>query len=354
MPTIIKRDGRFLARIRKTGFPATSRTFIRRPDAVAWGRQVEADMQAGRWEADKVEPVPTLGAAVQQYRQRVAVNLKGGSAYGYAFNEIEASDLAPLPVNKVKPADLAAWRDGLLARGLKNATVARRLGLLSGVLTWCLKERGWITAHPMRAVTMPVVRDARTRTLDCEEVRYLEIATRSARAKWLADAVALLMLTAMRRSELVALRCADVDLAKSVAKLWDSKNGEAREIPLAPLAKEALSRLLAAAAPTKQAGVLPINDPEAISFAFRRAVVRAQERYSEDCASAGREASPQFLQGVRLHDLRHHSISTWARTGALSVIDLMKISGHKTPRMLARYAHLNASELAGRMAALHA
>jgi integrase len=143
-----------------------------------------------------------------------------------------------------------------------------------------------------------------------------------------------------------------VSLDQSIARLRDSKNGEARDVPLCTVAKESLARLLAHAKAAKRERVLPISDPEAISFAFRRAVVRAQERYAEDCAVEGRQPAPGFLAGVRLHDLRHHAISTWARTGALSIVDLMKISGHKSPRMLARYAHINASDLAARMAKL--
>lgn len=348
MATVIKRGDRYLARVRKQGFAPVSQTFIRRADASAWGRRVEADMQAGRWQ-DGPKAVPSLTEAIKEYRERVAVHMKGARDYSYSFKELETSALGAQRVDRLKPSDLADWRDSLTARGLKPATVARRLGLFSGVLTWCHRERGWLTDNPMRAVRKPVVRDARTRTLDDDEARYLDLATRSARASWFADAVTVLIRTAMRRSELVFLQCADVDLSQSLARLRDSKNGEAREVPLCPEAKLALGRLLARAAKAKCASVLPINDPEAFSFAFRRAVVRAQERYAEDCAVAARDPVPGFLAGVRLHDLRHHAISTWARTGSLSLVDLMKISGHKSPRMLARYAHINASDLAVRM-----
>jgi integrase len=199
MSTIIKRGDRYIARVRKTGFKPVSQTFLRKVDAIAWGRRVEADMQAGRFvEEDK--PAPSLNEAIAEYRVKVAAKMKGARDYAYSFKEIEASDMGARPVDKLKPADLADWRDGLAGRGLKPATVARRLGLLSGVLSWCHKERGWITDNPMRSVRKPTVRDARTRTLDPEEVRYLDVATAAARATWLPDAVTLLIRTAMRRS----------------------------------------------------------------------------------------------------------------------------------------------------------
>ena len=59
MSTVIKRGDRFLARVRKQGFKPVSQTFIRKSDAQAWGRRVEADMQAGRWvEAAALAPSP--------------------------------------------------------------------------------------------------------------------------------------------------------------------------------------------------------------------------------------------------------------------------------------------------------
>lgn len=351
MPTIIKRGDRFLVRVRKHGFKPVSQTFIRRTDAIAWGRRTEADMQAGRF-IEASEPTPSLRVAIAEYRLKVAVRLKGARDYAYSFKEIEASDIGSKPVDQLKPADLVDWRDALAGRGLKPATVARRLGLLSGVLSWCHKERGWLTENPMRSVRKPTVRDARTRTLDPEEVRYLEIATAAARATWLPDAVTLLIRTAMRRSELVGLQCSDVDLSRSVAILQDSKNGDQREVPLCPEAKAAMERLTADAAVHGRKGLLPINDPEAISFAFRRAVVRARARYEEDCIAEGRFCDPGFMTGCRLHDLRHHAVSAWARTGGLSLIELMKISGHRSPRMLARYAHLSSEQVAAKMATL--
>lgn len=352
MPTIIKRGDRFLARVRKQGFEPVSQTFIRKTDAQAWGRRVEADMQSGKWKDEVTRLVPSLRDAITEYRAKVAVHLKGARDYAYSFKEIEASELGAKRVDQVKPADLAVWRDALAGRGLKPATVARRLGLLSGVLSWCQKEKDWLADNPMRAVRKPVVRDARTRTLDPEEVRYLGMATAAARAKWLPDAVTLLIRTAMRRSELVGLQCVDVQLARSVAVLRDSKNGDSREVPLCPEAVAAMARLMAAASKSKLGGVLPINDPEAFSFAFRRAVVRARARYEEDCAAEGRECDAKFMHGIRLHDLRHHSVSLWARTGGLSLFELMKVSGHKSPRMLARYAHLSSEQVAAKMAGL--
>lgn len=353
LTTVTRKDnGTFLARVRKTGFKSVSQSFIRKSDALAWGRRIEADMQAGRHK-ELSEAVPTLKDAIAEYRTKVAINLKGCRDYGYVFQGLEDSPLGLKPLGQVKPAGLAEWRDTMTARGLAPATVARRLGLLSAVLSYCQRERGWLAENPMRMVRKPTVRDARTRTLDPEEVRYLSVAVAAARAKWLPDAITLLIQTAMRRSELVGLRCSDVDMSRSVAVLLDAKCG-GREVPLSNVAKEALGRLIDVATQQGCKGVLPIEDPEAVSFAFRRAVVRARARYEEDCTAQGRVPDVGFMEGIRLHDLRHHYLSEWARTGALDVFSLMKISGHSSPKMLARYVNISSEQVAAKLQGISA
>lgn len=115
------------------------------------------------------------------------------------------------------------------------------------------------------------------------------------------------------------------------------------------MAKEAIVRLMSTAKLQGCKGVLPIEDPEAFSFAFRRAVVRARARYEEDSAAQGRVPDGAFMHGIRLHDLRHHSLSEWARTGALDVFSLMKISGHSSPKTLARYVNISSEQVAAKL-----
>jgi site-specific recombinase XerC len=204
MPTVIERNGKFVVRVRRKGMPSVAKTFIRRRDAVSWGRQVEADMEAGRW-IDPRRKVPTLKDALIEYRKVVGISHKGNACYSSIYKEIDLA-LGRYAVDQIKPNDLAAWRDQMLGNGRKPGTVMRKLSLLSGVLTWCFKEKGWITGNPMWAIRRPTVRDSRTRTLSPQEVSYLQVACQAARARWLQDAVQVQIGTAMRRSELV-LRC---------------------------------------------------------------------------------------------------------------------------------------------------
>lgn len=353
MSSITERGGRFLVRVRREGFNPVAKTFTRKQDGTAWGRKVEADMEAGRWQ-DISTQVPTLGEAIALYRAGPGRKLKGAQTYAYWLDELAASSLAAKSLVDITPPALSAWRDAQEAQGLMPGTVVRKMGLLSGLLTWCHKERGWLTANPMRSVGKPRVSDSRSRTLSEEELGYLQAAARTSKALWLADALVVLLRSAMRRGELWGLKVGDIDFERSTAHLPDTKNGSARDVPLCPVACGALRRLDASAKARGDTSVIPLGDAAAVSLAFRRTLARARRQYAKDCAAQGSAVDAGFLADVRLHDMRHQAVSTWAATGALSMVELMSISGHKSPRMLARYAHLSSGQVAAKMATLGA
>lgn len=351
MASLTERNGRFLARVRRDGFATVAKSFTRKTDAAAWARAVEADMESGRW-LDKAKRVPTLAEAIGQYRAVVGSRMKGANTYRYRWDELAALPLAAQPVNAVQPAAVATWRDGQLAIH-KPATVVRKLAMLSAVFTWAMKERGWLTSNPVSLVSKPRANDARDRTLTPDELAaLLDAASTSKAAAWLAPVVVLLTHSAMRRGEVFGLRRQDVDFNRAIAHLDDTKNGSARDVPLCPRSLDALRQLAEAAEKRGDARLLPIGSAGSVSTRFAITVRRAQRAYVNGCEASGRPRDPAFLNDVRLHDLRHHAVTAWASTGALSLLELMSISGHKTPRMLARYTHLSAEKLAGKMAKL--
>ena len=357
MATIIERAGRYMARVRRGGQSA-AKTFNLKKDAQAWARRTEADMEAGRWVAPSAAPkvahtVPTLVQAIADYRVRVAAKMKGAKDYGYRFDELCAEPFARKPINEVTPFDLAEWRDAQSV-GRKAGTVARKLGLLSGVLTWAVKERGWLTVNPLSQVRMPRAADSRSRTLSDAEWQCLMQAASTSKADWLPYALTVLARSAMRRSELFGLTRSAVDYEARTAFLADTKNGTARHVPLDPVALEALRELDRQAEGRGTQQLMPVGAVGSMSTRFKVTVQRARAAYAADCKATGAEVDAGFLADVRLHDLRHQAITHWASTGGLSLPELMAVSGHKTPRMLVRYAHISASSLAHKMSQIAA
>lgn len=350
MSTIVERNGRFLVRVRMTGFRPVARTFTLRKDATAYARRVECEMESGRW-VEAADLVPSLREAVQDYRKVIGPTLKGRDTYKYRYDEFEALPFALKLIDKVTPADLSVWRDGQSALH-KPATVVRKLAMLSAIFSWGIKERGWLKVNPVTLVRKPRVSDGRSRTLSDEEVSYLLGAAFTSKAPWLAPALAVLMHSAMRRGELFGLRRCDVDTVRCIALLQETKAGGGREVPLCPRSLAALAELASAAEERGDQRLLPFDAVGSLSTRIARTIKRARKTYEEDCQALGQVPGADVLRDLRTHDLRHHSVTMWATTGALSLPELMAVSGHRTPRMLTRYTHLSASTLAGKLAGL--
>lgn len=366
MASVVERGGRYLVRVRKEGYRPVSKTFTRKSDAVAYGKKVEVLMEQGAW-VEEGQKVPSFAEALTTYRDAVVASMKGADTYAWALDDVASQGFASKAVNEVTAGDLAGWRDSMAARGLVAGTIVRRMGLVSGFLSWCWKERGWLTANPLTSVRKPKVSDARDRVLTAEEIRLLLAGAAGGRNAWLHDALVVLLQTAVRRSELWGLTVADLDMPQAVVKLRDGKTG-ARVVPCSPAACEALQRLAAAA--TETAGrlrrlgrrdvpaegaerLIPVADAPAVSLAFKRAVKRAQAIYLAECEGRGAAPDAGFLVGVRVHDLRHTAVTAWAAAG-LSVHELQLVSGHKTVTMLSRYVNLKPADLAAKLGRLQA
>jgi integrase len=57
-----------------------------------------------------------------------------------------------------------------------------------------------------------------------------------------------------------------------------------------------------------------------------------------------------WVEGLRFHDLRHEAISRLFENTDLDLMEIQKITGHKTLQMLLRYTHLRTARLADRLA----
>jgi integrase len=161
--------------------------------------------------------------------------------------------------------------------------------------------------------------------------------------------------TAMRRSEIISLRWEHIDLKRRVAHLPATKNGSARDVPLSSRAVAILQKLKGVSLRPDLDGnteeteasdlgrVFAIRS-DAVTRAFERAVTRARKTYLTEAISAGQNPDGRFLTDLRFHDLRHEATTRLA--SIFPMHELAKITGHKDPRMLMRYYHPKAEDLA--------
>ena len=140
--------------------------------------------------------------------------------------------------------------------------------------------------------------------------------------------------TAMRRSEVTSLHWKNINLSHRVAHLPETKNCNARDVPLS---SKAIALFENFAEPDSRQGAVFNMNADAITRAFERALQRARKAYEQECAQSEKPPAEAFLRNLRFHDLRYEATSRLAEIFPMH--ELTKITGHKDPRMLMRYYH---------------
>ena len=138
--------------------------------------------------------------------------------------------------------------------------------------------------------------------------------------------------TAMRRGELLSLTWKDVDLKKRVAYLEITKNGTARAVPLSSRAVAVLESLK-----EEKDGVQALS----VGKVFKTTDAALKKAFERACERAG-------INDFHFHDLRHEATSRLAEK-LPNLIELAAVTGHKDLRMLKRYYHPRAEDLARKL-----
>jgi len=268
---------------------------------------------------------------LERYLEEVTPLKRGAGPEAARLRAMLRHPLAARIVAGIRGVDIARYRDERL-KEVSPGTVKRDLVIVSHLFEVARKEWGIPVANPVKDIKVPADNKARDRRLQSsrdskqsEEVRLLE-ACREARNHSLLPIVRLALETAMRQGELITLRWEHVNLARRIVHLPDTKNGEARTVPLSTTATEVLRAL-----PRSLNGqVFPGLTSEAVKRAFARAVRRAS------------------IVDLHFHDLRHEATSRLFERG-LNLMEVASITGHKDLRMLRRYTHLRAEDLAKKL-----
>lgn len=328
MASIRNRKGVWQARVIRKGFPTTSKSFTTRQGAERWARQVEAQMDQGKFVSLRPDERTTLGELVSRYMVEVTPLMKSAEADLIRLAALKRNPLCRLSMVALTPTRVAEFRDQRL-KLVSSGTVIRELAYLSSIINHARREWGISIENPVRLVRKPPTPQGRSRTVsEAELLRILEALTPKPTRRvsaWMKPLVELAVETAMRRGELLGLKWIDIDISSRVAHLRETKNGEGRDVPLSSGAINILQTM-----PRSLCGrVFPIK-PQTVAAAFMKASKRAG------------------LGDVRFHDLRH-TATTLLATRLPNVIELAAVTGHKSLSMLKRYYHPKATELARKL-----
>ena len=347
MATIRKRGNlQWQAIVKRHGHPLTSKTFETRKDAEAWSRSVERDMDLGQYLPRNDAERTLLHELIERYRHDILPIMRGRH-FGPALRVLD-DRLGRYSLAAITPKVVADLRDARLHTGLSASTVCKELNLLSKIIDLAAKEWGVaLPSNPCAMVSRPLERNARERRLAQDEEPFL----RAACSPPLVALAALAIETAARLGELLSLRWEDVDLEKRVAILrgidqLGTKNGDPlREVPLSSAAVAALHGL-----PRTGERVFPRwRASAAVNKPWRRVIKCAQTAYATECRRTGKTPRAGFLANLRFHDLRHEATSRLFELGVFDSMEVASITGHKDLRMLKRYTHLRAADLAKKL-----
>ena len=319
MATIDKHYGAWRARVRKNSISRT-KTFTKKSDAALWAVETERAITLGLPLGG--DGGATLASVLQRYSREVTPLKKGASVELLRIRVILRHKITQTPLSHLTSTHIAQYRDDRL-KLVAAGTVRRELSILSHAPETARKEWDYhLPSNPVAGIRNPPEPRGRDRRLEGdEEQRLLDACMRSTN-HWLLPLVCFALETAMRRGELLTLEWQDVHVAQGWVHLPDTKNGSPRDVPLSPKAQAILTDL-----PHDLSDrVFPVHF-EALKSAWRRLLGRSG------------------VVGLRFHDLRHEATSRFFEKG-LNVMEVAAITGHRDLRMLQRYTHLRAEDLA--------
>lgn len=321
MATIRKKgDYQWHVQVRKKGHPTQTRTFTIKTDAERWAKETEVAIERGLFfDRSKAEKT-TIRELIEHYRRDVMPTL-GGKHIKPALNALDRV-FGDYALSTITSELISKYRDTRL-KTVAESTTKKEINLLSKIIDLAGKEWGIpVAVNPCANVKRPTEPRGRTRRLEGNEEELLLRECRLSSPEL--EAIAVIGIeTAARLGELLKLDWRHVNLDKRTAQLLDTKNGDDRGIPLSSRAVAALKSL-----PRHIGGKVFYR--WAASDSFNKTWTRA-------CMRAG-------IEDLRFHDLRHEACSRLA--DKFHMHELMKITGHKTAAMLARYYHPRAEDLA--------
>lgn len=323
MATIRKRGDSYHVQIRKKGYPTVTKSFLLLADAQKWARSVERDIDKGVFQDTATAENSTLGDILDSYAKKILPSKKSRKTVLSQIRVIKPL-LGNYSLSKLSPALLSKFRDQRL-ESVDAQTVRKDLSLLHRVVVTAVKDWGISLplGNPVALVRLPSQPNGRDRRLETGEEEKLLKALKD--TPTVRTIVELALETAMRRGEIAAMKWEHVNLKARTLLIPDTKTGTPRTVPLSTKAIALLSNL-----PRNIKGVVFDVAPDSITQAFDRACTRAE------------------LEGLRFHDLRHEATSRLFEKG-LNPMEVATITGHKDLRMLRRYTHLRAEDLARKL-----
>ena len=322
-----------------------ARTFDTKAKAKAWAAKRETELR------EQAETGVDKGRTVRDAMRKYAAEVSPGKA-GVAWEQrrlkaIEKVEIllegkvlkfADIKLHEFRAPHYAAYRDARV-KLVTGATVNREMTLITHVFSIARKEWHWIKESPTADVSRPKEGPPRKRRISEEEIERVCLSLgfygdNFATMKMQRVAIAFLVAieTAMRAGELCGIERVKPRtewagrswLAGNHVHLGKTKNGDERDVPLSPRAKQLIE-------------LVPMTGP--LLFGFDDAI-QLQALWQRARMRHG-------IEDLHFHDTRHEAITRMSKI--YDVRDLARIVGHRNLNQLLDYYNPTIEELVAKM-----
>lgn len=334
-----KPDGRYRAVIRKTGFKVRSGIFPNRKAAENWARDIEREIDLRHYKDPVKFAKDTVGELFEKFRDEIVPHRKGKRWDKVRINMLlREAEFVKRRVPDLTAKDLRDWRDARLNQ-VSPQSVNRELNLISAIFTHAIKEWDYpYRVNPVHEVGRPAGGSGkpRNRRWNDHEIEAILKAAKYdperppvAGKDYVPWGLLLIIETAMRPNEFCSAKVADVQLERRCITLHDSKNGDARNVPLSTKAVKIVATLIKNKRPNDT--LFPISS-QTLSAYYRDV----------------RKAAGLAEADLRFYDGKHEAISRMAPKFR-DAVELSKVTGHRDLKSLSVYYNPKVEELADKL-----
>lgn len=234
------------------------------------------------------------------------------------------------PLKDIAPFDLERLKKKMLEAGKSPKTTHYVLGTVRQVFNFAKRHGLHDGENPVRLVKKPVSDNRRLRFLTKDEAERLLEALRE-RSQDLYAMSLISLHTGMRAGEIFALTWTDVDLARGLFTLLDTKSGKCRTAFMTKDVAALMKARLAAR-----------SDPHGLVFPDRygKKRVEVSNVFQIVANSIGmNNGVTDRRQKIVFHTLRH-TYASWLVEQGVDLYTVKELMGHGTLSMTERYSHL--------------
>jgi len=299
-----------------------SKTFDTKAEAREWAAEKELEFANTSKFVSTRKRVSDL---FERYAKEVSPKKKGHQWEIVRIKMFQRLDMSNYLVGDISTEDILIWKNNRLNE-VAPGTVKREMNLLSSMFAIAVKEWKWLKINPVSDVSRPKSPAPRDRRITENEIKLIcdhfgfDGKTCETKHQQIAVMFLLAIETAMRLGEMHGLTADRINIEKRYLSLSDTKNNDARDVPLS---NEAI-RLIKIALPD-----LFTVSKDSVSSLFSRAVRKLG------------------IDNLVFHDTRHEAITRLARK--LDVLDLARMVGQRDLKSLMIYYNATASEIADRL-----